>query len=315
MALVLLTLLANPLAGQSTLRLAQDTRFTKVPGGASLGTLQAGAQVTPGRTSGAATEVAIEGWLPSTALGPMKRDGFDLVVSKKPSVLLRQSPDGPTAAKVSPGVGFIKVEARGDWTHVKRMAWVDRKALQAAAAVVEPVTGPDQAELTRRAALAIVPGGVSVGAIDSGAGARVLAHSGGWSRIQVEAWVPDSALRTTDRSVLLGLSQAEVRANPAKYVGQVVEWRVQFVAIQKSDELRPEIPEGLNYLLTRGPLPEPGFVYIIIPASAVAQFQSVPALRELTVRGTIRSATTKYLPTPVLELVEVVSGLGQEGSR
>jgi hypothetical protein len=110
--------------------------------------------------------------------------------------------------------------------------------------------------------------------------------------------------------VLVGLSQAEVRANPARYVGQVVEWRLQFVAVQKADELRPEIPEGQSYLLTRGPLPEPGFVYVVVPSSRVSQFQAIPALKELLIRGTIRSATTKYLPTPVLDLVEVVGGLG-----
>ncbi len=311
---VLLTLLASSLAGQSTVRLAQDTRFTKVPGGAALGTLQSGVEVTPGRTSGASTEVGIDGWFPTASLGPLKRDGFDVAVSKRPSEQLRQAPDGPVVAKVSPGVGFTKVETRGNWTHVKRTAWVSRKALQAAVPAtpaVQPVTGPDQAEFTTRSPFAVAPGGAVVGSVDSGAGARVLARSGGWTRVQIEGWVPDSALRPTDRSILVGLSQAEVRANPAKYVGQVVEWRVQFVAIQKSDELRPEIPEGMNYLLTRGPLPEPGFVYIIIPSSAVAQFQAVPALRELTVRGTIRAATTKYLPTPVLELIEVVGGLGK----
>lgn len=314
MAVILLTLLATPLAGQSTLRLTQESRFTKVPGGTALGTLQAGAEVTPGRTSGASTEVALEGWFPSASLGPMKRDGFDLTVTRRPSEQLRQAPDGPVTARVSRGVGFIKVETRGEWTRVKRTAWVSRKALQAAApaaATAQQVTGPDQAEFTSKSAIAVAPGGAVVGSIDSGAGARVLARSAGWTRIQIEGWVPDSTLRPTDRSILVGLSQAEVRANPARFVGQVVEWRVQFVAIQKSDELRPEIPEGMNYLLTRGPLPEPGFVYIIIPASAVAQFQAVPALRELTIRGTIRAATTKYLPTPVLELIEVVGGLGK----
>jgi hypothetical protein len=90
----------------------------------------------------------------------------------------------------------------------------------------------------------------------------------------------------------------------------MVEWRVQFVAIQKADELRPEIPEGQPYLLTRGPLPEPGFVYVVVPSNKVSQFEAVPALKELTIRGTIRAASTKYLPTPVIDLVEVVSGLG-----
>jgi hypothetical protein len=102
-----------------------------------------------------------------------------------------------------------------------------------------------------------------------------------------------------------------VRANPARYVGQLVEWRVQFIAVEKADELRPEIPEGQTYLLTRGPLPEPGFVYVVVSSSRVSQFQALPALKELVIRGTIRSATTKYLPTPVLDLVEVVAGLGE----
>ncbi len=309
-----IVLLTTSLAGQSTVRLAQELRFVKAPGGATLGTLQPGAEVVPGRTSRAVTEVSVEGWIPSASLGPLKRDGFDVAVTKRPAEMLRLLPDGQIVARVLVNVGFSRVETRGDWTRVKRTAWVDRRALEAAPAAApatgQPVGGPDQVEVTRRSPLAVAPGGAAVGTIDSGAGARVLARSGGWSRVQLDAWLPDSALRSTDHSVLVGVSQAEVRANPAKYVGQVVEWRVQFVAIQKADELRPEIPEGMSYLLTRGPLPEPGFVYIIVPAARVAQFQSVPALRELTVRGKIRSATTKYLPTPVLELVDVVAGMG-----
>ncbi len=53
------------------------------------------------------------------------------------------------------------------------------------------------------------------------------------------------------------------------------------------------------------------FVESIVPPGKLAQFQALPALRELTIRGTIRSATTKYLPISVLELVDVVAGLGQ----
>ncbi|HWA16259.1 MAG TPA: hypothetical protein VG817_07495, partial [Gemmatimonadales bacterium] len=128
----------------------------------------------------------------------------------------------------------------------------------------------------------------------------------GWTRVQFEAWIPDSTLATAPSGVIVGVSQAEVQANPSRFVGQVVQWKVQFVALQKADELRPEIPTGTMYLLTRGPLPEPGFVYIMIPPSMVTQFEQVPALKELTIRGTIKSATTKYLPTPVVELISVV---------
>ena len=135
-------------------------------------------------------------------------------------------------------------------------------------------------------------------------------RAGEWTRIQVEAWVKDSALRPATNDILIGVSQAEVRANPSRFVGKVVEWRVQFVAIQKADELRPEIPAGQSYLLTRGPLPEPGFVYVIVPPSKLDQFRAVDALQELTIRATIKAATSKYLPTPVVELLGVVKGPG-----
>ena len=61
---------------------------------------------------------------------------------------------------------------------------------------------------------------------------------------------PDSARLTTE----------QLRADPARYLGQPVTWRLQFLSVQTADELRPELPPGMPYLLTRGPLPEAGFV-------------------------------------------------------
>lgn len=311
MAALLLALFATPAAGQFPIRLAQEARFTKTAGAQTLGTLLPGAEVIPGKTSRASVEVAMEGWVRSASLGPMRRDGFDVAITKRPNETLHAAPDGPVIARVSPSVGFVTVESRGAWTRVKRHAWIDQKALLGPdGQPLVVLSGPDRALVAQRSSLVLVPGGEAIGSVDSGAPARMLARTGGWTRVQIDAWVPDSVLRSTDSRVLVGLSQAEVRADPARYVGQTVEWRLQFVAIQKADELRPEIPEGQSYLLTRGPLPEPGFVYVVVPSSRLALFQAVPALKELTIRGTIRAASTKFLPTPVLDLVEVVHGLG-----
>lgn len=307
-AAFLLLLLASPLVAQAPLRLTQEARFFKAPQSQALGTLLPGLEVLPGKTSGGAIEVSFDGWLPTRSLGRFNRDGFDAVVSRRPSETLRAAPDGATVARLQTGVGFVKLETRGSWTRVRRKAWIDPKLLPAAS---PESYGPDRAELVRKAPLAIVPAGAAIGSVDSGAGARVIARSGGWSRVQVEAWVPDSTLRPAEAGVLVGVSQAEVRANPSQYVGRVVEWRLQFVAIQKADELRPEIPAGQSYLLMRGPLPEPGFVYVILPQNQLARYEQLPALKELTLRGVIRAATSRYLPTPVLELVAVMSGLGK----
>jgi hypothetical protein len=309
---LLVAFAAAPVAGQTSVRLEQEARFTKLPGAQTLGTLLPGAEVTPGRLQRSAVEIAIEGWLPSAALAARRRDSFDVQTTKRPNAEFRNAPDGATIARVSPNVGFIKLETRGDWIRVRRTAWMDQKFLPAAPAAPTVPTGPDRVEVIRKAGLAVAPEAAVVGTIDSGAGAKVLSRSGGWTKVQLEMWVPDSALRSTDNRILVGVSQAEVRANPARYLGQLVEWRLQFVAVQKADELRPEIPAGQSYLLTRGPLPEPGFVYVVVPSNLVSQFQAVPSLKEIVIRGTIRAASTKYLPTPVLDLVEVVEGPGNQ---
>ena len=103
-----------------------------------------------------------------------------------------------------------------------------------------------------------------------------------------------------------------MQATPEKFVGQTLDWRLQIIAVQLADELRPEMPSGQPYLLTRGPLPEAGFVYVMIPPDRVAEFRALPALHEMTLRVTLKAARTRYLATPVAELVATRVWPGQE---
>lgn len=308
MAALAVALFVAPLAGQAPVRLPVDARFYKNPGSQALGTLNAGAMITPGRTSGRSVEITLEAWIFSKSLGGSNVDEFNAVTNKAEN--LRDGPNGTVIGRVVAGAGLLKSDTQGDWVKVRRNVWIDQRALPAVPAAVVPA-GPDRVEVGMRTALSLTPGGTTIGAVDSGSFARLIARSGGWSRIQVEAWVPDSAVSSTPPGVLVGLTQAEIRSDPARYIGQTVQWRLQFISLQKADELRPEIPEGASYLLTRGPLPEPGFVYVMIPSDQRIKFEALPSLKELLVRGKIRSASTKYLPTPVIELEAVMEGLGE----
>ncbi|MFN2316105.1 MAG: hypothetical protein ABR551_06000, partial [Gemmatimonadales bacterium] len=89
---------------------------------------------------------------------------------------------------------------------------------------------------------------------------------------------------------------------PDRYVGETVDWRLQFLSIQVADELRPELPAGQPYLLARGPLPEAGFVYVIVNREQVERFRQMAPLDEFEARAVIRAARTRYLPNPVIEL-------------
>jgi len=57
-------------------------------------------------------------------------------------------------------------------------------------------------------------------------------------------------------------------------------------------------------------LPEPGFVYVILTAAQLPTFEASSPLQEFTLRGRLRAARTRYLPTPVLELVQVMDAKG-----
>jgi len=135
---------------------------------------------------------------------------------------------------------------------------------------------------------------------------RVLTRSGEWARVQVEGWVRDIDLGGAVGTSLGGVTAAEVRADPPRYIGQTVDWRLELIAVQTADDLRSEMTKGQLYLLTRGPLPEPGFVYVTVTPGQAEEFRALQALQELTLRVKIKAPRTRFLSTPVVELVSRV---------
>ena len=61
-------------------------------------------------------------------------------------------------------------------------------------------------------------------------------------------------------------------------------------------------------------MPEAGFVYVTLSPAEADKMRALPALQEMTLRVTIRVVRTRYLETPVVDLVTVVSG-GKDGPR
>jgi hypothetical protein len=332
-----LILLAAPLAAQDEQSLSAPADLHREPSGAPLVTLPAGAPVETGERKGDWREVTVEGWIYTPSTSPTRRDGFDLVVSEDEGENLRRSPNGPVVGRAREGTLLERVGQRGKWTRVRREGWVPRAVVNTPATPAQSAQGrPAQGRAAKPAAapkqpaapagvpvdpaasrfraaretqLAVTPEGAATATIQQGTPTRVLSRAGEWSRVQVEGWVRDSDLEASDGGALGGVTAEEVRAQPDRYVGQTLDWRLQVIAVQTADELRPELPPGQPYLLTRGPLPEPGFVYVAIPSDRVEAFRALPPLQEVVLRVSIRAARTRYLTTPVAELVSVVSGM------
>jgi hypothetical protein len=325
-----LLVLSRPLAAQDSQSLSAPTDLHRDPAGTPLVTLPAGAPVDAGNAKGEWREVTVEGWIYTPSTEPTRRDGYDLVVSEKEGENLRRSPNGPVVGRAREGTLLERMDQKGKWTRVRREGWVPSRAVKTpaqgkqgtapkpaqrpAAAAPKPaaappapaVTGPDAFEIARETGLNATTGGPVIATLQPGISTRVLSRNGEWARVRLEGWVKEADLQPTDGGAQNGVTAAEVRSSPDRYVGQLLEWRLQVISVEKADELRSEMAPGQPYLLTRGPLPEPGFVYVTIPVDQVDKFRSLPPLHEATLRVTIRAARSRYLTTPVAELVSVV---------
>jgi hypothetical protein len=339
--------LAPPAAAQDEAEILAPASLHKEPEGVPLVTLPAGAPVETGRARGGWNEATVEGWIFTTSTERTRRDGFDLVVTPDEGENLRRTPNGPVVGRVREGTLLERVGQNGRWTRVRRHGWIPRKAIarttpartaarpappgpapEAQAQAQQPAPKPrgpskpagvtataaapdasERVQIVHETPLAAAPEGGTLGTLQGGAPARIVARSGDLVKVQVEGWIPADAIAPSDTGAVVGATAAEVRAEPDRFLGRTVEWRVQVIAVKTADELRSEMPPGQPYLLTRGPLPEPGFVYVSIPSARVADFQALPPLQELVLRVSIRAVRTKFLTTPVTELVSVVSGM------
>jgi hypothetical protein len=306
--------------------------------GRRLARLARGAIVTAGAgpTSGDWMQVTLDGYIFATSVGPSPRPDFDLVVTRAPDENLRSSPGGALVAKLAEGFGLKRVGQEDRWVRVTRDGWVLRSGLApipdvaatrtaspqdsgatqgvltpgprpgADSAPIPPL--PARAQPARVTTLYRAPDGPEAGSLAAETPLRVLSRTGDWARVQVEGWVKGTDLQAAPPGVLVGVSAAELRAEPQRYAGQVLRWTLQFIAVQKADDLRPDIPPGGTYLLARGPLPERGFVYVIVPDSKAAAVAGLAPLATLQVTARVRTGRSRFLGNPVVELIQLEVG-------
>jgi len=200
------------------------------------------------------------------------------------------TPGGPGGAGGAGGVGGARVPGIGQ---------PDTSASPSA-----PVD-PSRVESARRTVLYRAPEGQPAGTLAPSAPLRVLGKSGEWTRVALEGWVKSADLEIAPPGVLVGISAAELRTDPQRYAGQVLRWTLQFISAQKADELRPEMPNGASYFLARGPLPERGFVYVVVPEAKRAQLEALAPLATVQVTARVRTGRTRFLGNPVLDLISL----------
>jgi hypothetical protein len=316
--------------------------FYQEAGGKRLARLARGAVVVGGDAQGDWQGATVEGWIFATSVAPTSRSGYDLAVTRAPEENLRSAPAGALIGKLPQGFLLNRVaEGSSDrWVHVTRAGWVEKTDLESVTQVASsrsvapadsdtgaahstpirrPVASgdsmplppgsapvdPARVESARRTVLYRAPEGQPVGTLAPSAPLRVLGRSGEWTRVEIEGWVKSADLEIAPPGVLVGITAAELRTDPQRYTGQVLRWTLQFISAQKADELRPEMPNGATYFLARGPLPERGFVYVVVPEAKRAQLEALAPLATIQVTARVRAGRTRFLGNPVLDLISL----------
>lgn len=321
------TLAATPAAAQQSYRITSNGNFRRdpEPSGAMLAFVQSGTVLAAGRQEGAWLALTLEGWIFAQSVRADAREGHDLSVTRA-TENLRTAPNGRVVARVLQGALLDEVERRGGWVHVRRQGWMYGPSLErvqassqaaatsapaaprdtaASTAVLAAPPSLDRATARDRTIVRRVPDGAPIGTLAEGAPVKILARSGDWIRIQTEGWVRQEDLQPAQPGVLVGVSAAELRSRPNEFTGKVLQWPLEFIAIQDSDEVRPEIPQGRPWVLARGPQPEQGYVYLIVSDQQLAQFRALVPLADVVVLGRVKVARSRYLQVPVLEVMEV----------
>ncbi len=274
-----------------------DVRLRAAPNGAEIALLEKGMLLDRVAARGRWTHVRRKAWVRNSA-----------VAAAAPASAARTARSTPPQAADS-----SRARAARDTQPDSAAAYRPMQA-QGPAPTAAPGADAEIMEAARAASLHAVPEGPRTGSFVPGTPVTIVGRAGEWVRVRAEGWVRESELKPATGGPLVGVTAAEVRANPERYVGQTVEWRLQFVSTAVADELRPEMPPGQPYILARGPLPEPGFVYLMVTPQELAQISAFPALTELTVRATVRAARTRFLATPVIQLRTLVSPAARAGN-
>ncbi len=314
--LLLYALQPASLLAQATARVrAAEENFRRDPNGTTLATVFQGAELTLVSEQGGWVQVELAGWIWGPSVTATSRDGFDLSVAATGGENLRARPNGTILARLLEGCLLDQVSSSGSWIQVRRRGWLWRASLDAAVApAAGPAAGPeatpsDPPLITAAAPLTIhaTPDGDTIARFEAGAQAQVLGRTGDWIRIRLDGWIYepaalDSALNLADTG---DLTPAQLRADPGRYRGALIRWRVQFISLRRAERARSDFEEGEPFIHARGAAGDAGFVYLAVPDELLPIAESLEPLEYVTVVGRVRTGRSQLLGSPVVDLTDI----------
>ncbi|HSH46932.1 MAG TPA: SH3 domain-containing protein, partial [Longimicrobiales bacterium] len=279
-----------------------------------------------GEAQGRWREVTLEGWIWDASVREEEVDGHDLVVSAEEGENLRVAPNGTIAARLEEGMRLSELERRDRWVRVRRTGWIWQPSLAVgdggvtrdsepagepagpASASAAPATDREFIRLDASARILASPAGDTLAHVEPGATVEVTEREGEWARVRIEGWAYTGALaqESPEASVLRNVDAAALAAEPELYRGRVVEWSLQFIALEQAERFRTDFLEGEYFILARGPGDEAGFVYLAVPRERLGAARALAPLQRFAALARVRHPHSPLTDAPVLDLIEIL---------
>ena len=300
--------------------LTRDENFRAQQNGTLLGQLRAGMSLEVLEATDEWLQFDLDAWVWTRSLQAVNRGNFDLVVSVEGGENIRGTPGGEVLGHLEQGTLLETVERIAGWARVRRRAWVWRRSVALFGAgpsggSVEQ-SGPTAPSSfadgevwapagSADAPILSAPDGDTLAISAAGTNLRVLAREGNWARVSLEGWIwlPEGAGGDGGGPVRTDVALASVVAAPDDYRGEILQWDLQFISLERAEAIRTDFYATEPFLLTRMGEGDQAFVYVAIPPERLGEAQGLNPLEYIRVLGRVRTGSSRLTGSPILELL------------
>ena len=299
--------------GSSSPRVGNRSAVVRARGASSarsLASLDAGTTValSTGNAPTGWAKVSRDGWILKASLGRGSETARSASSEGRTSASAKSATSArkSSAGEVAPSAPKPKPSRANATVAAKPVAPVSAGGTSTASPNAKAL-GDSSLVPTANVALRAAPDAKPLATVAQGTTLTPLARDRGWVRVRLEGWVPERDVAPADTSVRMGVSAADLRADPVGSKGKVVRWSVQILAKQKADILRRDLAPDETYLLARGPYEENALLYLVVPPSLMVMAKSMPELSQAMITARVRTGRSELVGVPILDLLTITA--------
>jgi hypothetical protein len=117
----------------------------------------------------------------------------------------------------------------------------------------------------------------------------------------LEAWIEPVG---GEPAILTEVRAADLSREYDRFRGRIVEIRLQYISLERAEQVRTDFREGEPFLLTRSLVEDRSFVYVAVSSEHSEAVGSLTPLESIRVLARVRAGAAAFTGSPILDLIE-----------